>query len=456
MKITKKDRNFVLFWLLAGVFLVGWYFFWQLKNERNFASLERAVAILPMDELKKEEYRTIVRFMDYFLEKDGVEKTFLILFQNDMELRPGGGYIGSFGILKIKDGEVVAINTHDLSNFDGRIPDGIEPPYPMKETLRIDSWKMRDSNYSPDFLTNAQKAEEFYYLGQGEEAFAGIIAINSKVLTSFLQVTGPITLEGYPGTYGDEDSVLALEYQVEKGYVEQKIAKGDRKEVLNVLAQEIISRVFQLTISERLKLVRIILEDLNKKDIQLYFKDADLQAQAEKANWSGKVDQEWRGDYLMLVDANLGAYKSDYYIERSFEYSVDLSQTAPKAKLKITYRHTAKEKDWMTRDYLSYLRVYVPEETWLKSSGDLSGARFGKELGKKYFGFLVKVPLDSEKTVEYEYVVDEKILASEYDLLIQKQSGSGEVQGKVKIINRDGSQKEYAIDLSKDWKLSEN
>ena len=456
MKITRKDRNFIIFWVLAILFLAGWYLFWQIRDNRNFGPLQTALDMLPMDASKKEEYRTVMDFAQYLLKKDGQEKTFLILFQNNMELRPGGGYIGSFGILKMKDGKVLEMQTHDLSNFDGRVPDGIEPPYPMKETLHINSWKMRDSNFSPDFSVNARKAEEFYHLGQGGETFDGIVAVNTNVLTSFLKVTGPIELEGYSGTYDSESAILALEYQVEKGYMDQNIAKGDRKNVLNILAQEIIKRIFMLNVSDRIKLAEIILEDLNHKDIQLYFKDDSLQAQVEKAGWDGKLKIAWPNDYLMMVDANLGAYKSDYYIRRNFDYTIDLSGNTPKADLKITYQHTAKQKDWMTRDYLSYLRVYVPKNSWLESSVNIGEKRFGDESGKKYFGSIVTVPLGTTKTVEYIYTLDKNVLSKNYDLLIQKQSGSGAVTGKVTVIQSDGTVKTYAVNLDRDWKLSEN
>jgi len=113
-----------------------------------------------------------------------------VLFQNNFELRPGGGFIGSFGILKVKGGKVTKFEVHDTGNFDGRIPDTVAPPYPMKETLNIPSWKLRDSNWEPDFETNAKQAIEFYKMGQGEENFDGVVAITANVLTSFLSGRG--------------------------------------------------------------------------------------------------------------------------------------------------------------------------------------------------------------------------------------------------------------------------
>ncbi|MFZ2188626.1 MAG: DUF4012 domain-containing protein [Candidatus Moraniibacteriota bacterium] len=453
--MQKSNRNFILFWIFSILFLIGWYFYWQVKNDKEFGTMSAVIDFLPMNELKKAKFKTMAGFAEYLFAKDGEEKTFMLLFQNNMELRPGGGYIGSFGILKMQDGKVMDLSTHDLSNFDGRVPDGIVPPYPIKETLRVSDWKLRDSNFSPDFLENAKKADEFYRLGQGQEDFAGIVAINSNVLNSFLKVTGPVEIPGYPGTYDGESAVLDLEYQVEQGSYKQGIERGERKSIMNLLAKEIQKKVFTLSMSEKIKLAEVILDDLNRKDIQLYFKDDKLEKQAQLAQWDGGVDKNWSEDYLMLVDANMGSLKSDYYMRRSFNYTVDLSGDVPRANLKVTYNHTGKEKNWMTKDYLTYLRVYAPKGSWLTDSKNLGEKRFGDDLGKKYFGTLVGVPLGQTKTIEFFYDLP-RAAVENYDLLIQRQSGSGEVKGEVTIIYKSKKKMVYQIDLSSDWKLSDN
>jgi len=445
---TKKYslKFWIIFWSISTFFLVGWYFFWQTRNQK-FETLETMVNLFPWGEQGGKEFGSLSKFATYLTKKDNQEKTFFILFQNNMELRPGGGYIGSFGILKTKNGEIIKLETHDLSNFDGRIPDGITPPYPIKETLNVSSWKLRDSNFSPDFSVNAQKAEEFYKLGQGGEKFDGILAVNASVLSSFLKVTGPIEVPGFPGTYGSDNAVVDLEYQVEQGAYEQGIKRGERKTVLSLLGQEIVKKLSSLSLVDKAKLAGIILEDLKNKDIQLYFKDAEMQKQAVSAGWAGSVDQEWQNDYLMVVDSNMGALKSDRVIQRSIDYTADFSKEIPEAVLKITYVHTAKVKDWMTKNYLTFLRVYTPDGSWLTSQSNVDKPVFGKELGKQYFGFLMGLNLGQTKTVELRYKISDKISPDSYQLKIQKQSGLGEIPIKVTVIGKDGQSQEYAFSL---------
>jgi hypothetical protein len=451
----KSNRNFILFWVISAIFLTGWYFFWQAKTAGIGSILKSAsgfLDLIPMNSEKREKLKAVGYFADYLSEENDQEKTFLLLFQNNMELRPGGGYIGSFGILKVKNGKVTMLQTHDLSNFDGRVPDGIEPPYPMKQTLNISSWKMRDSNWSPDFPTNAKKAEEFYLLGKGEEKFDGIVAIDTNILTSFLKITGPVEIEGYPGTYDSENAVLNLEYQVEQGSYKQGEKRGDRKSVMGPLADAIIQKAMSFDSSKKIELAELILEDLNAKSIQLYFKNPELQSHAEASGWGGVIDQKWNNDYLAMIDANLGSLKSDYYMKRSFEYRVDFTGETPKAQLKITYNHTAKEKNWMTSDYLTYLRVYTPHESWLTDTKNIGDKKFGDDLGKKYFGTLVSVKLGQSKTVELDYNLPKDMTSEDYNLLIQKQSGVSDIPGKVMIIEKNGKEVVLNIKLAGDWK----
>lgn len=454
MKKKYSFKFWIIFWTISTIFLSGWYAFWEFRNQ-GIKSIIPILEYIPFSNGQGKDYENAAKIADYILKKDGKEKIFLILFQNNLELRPGGGFIGAFGILKIMDGEVTSITTHDLSNFDGRIPDGIEPPFPMQQTLGIKSWKMRDSNYSPDFEVNAKKAEEFYYLGDGKENFNGVIGITTNVFSSILKVTGPIQLADYPGNYTSENGVITLEYQVEKAFEEQGIERGERKSIMTELAEEIENKVFAMDANAKVELAKEIINSLNMKEIQLYFENSEMQKITLNAGWAGKVKEDWNKDYLMIVDANLGAFKSDYYINRKVAYEIDLSKEQPTISLNISYNHTAKQKDWMTRDYLSYLRIFIPEGAWLTDSNNIDSLQFGNEFGKKFIGGVVKIPIGQEKVVSFSYVLPKKYSVEYYDLLIQKQSGVLDTPYDVFVIEKDGRKTEKSFRINSDIMLSD-
>lgn len=430
--------------ILSGIVYVTW----KVKQE-GLAGLKDAARLLPVSQNQKDALSTLISLGDFMFAEDDRERVFLVLFQNNWELRPGGGFIGSFGVVKVRNGNITHLEIHDTGNFDGRIPSTVAPPYPMRETLRIDSWKFRDSNFSPDFPTNAKKAEEFYYMGQGSETFDGIIGITANVLTSMLEVTGPITLAGYPGTYSKEDAIYTLEYQVEKGYVEQGISKGERKSVMRDLAKAIMDKLGPLNVAKKIQLGQIALDRLKSKDIQLYFANPALQKVVQQQGWGGTVDQSWQGDYLMMVDANLGAYKSDYFMKREFAYTVDLSKETPTATLSITYHHTAPKRDWLVNHYKTFLRVYTPAQSWLTDRQNLGEPTFSSEFNKTSFGFLVDVTVTEQKIVTMTYQLPQSVV-QDYKLKIQKQPGVTNVPGKVTLIDPSGTKSERTLTLNED------
>ncbi|MGB4942819.1 MAG: DUF4012 domain-containing protein [Candidatus Moraniibacteriota bacterium] len=401
---------------------------------------------------------TLTQLASAFMNTGGEERVFLVLFQNNMELRPGGGFIGSFGILKVKDGSITDFSSNDVVNFDGRIPDTVPAPYPLPETLGVKSLKLRDSNVSPDWSVNAKAAEDFYAMGKGEETLDGVIGITTNVLTSFLSVVGPVVVPGYPGEYGAETGVLDLEYQVEQAFYKQGIARGERKSIMNLLGDIILEKAKALPVSGKYELFKVVLDDLHKKDIQISFKDEALQQIVRSAGWSGEIDRLWERDYLLAVDSNLNSFKTDYRMRRKLDYTIDLSGEAPKAKLVVTYEHTAKEKDYMTKDYQSFARIYVPEGSWLESVvGAAKPAVFGSELGHKYFGAIIQVPLGTTKTVTWNYVLPKTITAADYDLLIEKQPGLNDVSVTVTVIGAgdETDQKSFILNRPSIWSALE-
>ena len=159
-------KFWIIFWLIAAVLLAGWYVFLQVKY-RNIENLKPFLKIVPVGNERRNEIGALMDIYSQIGNSNG-EKNLLVLFQNNLELRPGGGFIGAFGVVKMKNGKIADINVEDTGNFDKNIPATMTPPAPLKDILGTESWKMRDSNWSPDFKTNAKKAEYFYKLGGGQ------------------------------------------------------------------------------------------------------------------------------------------------------------------------------------------------------------------------------------------------------------------------------------------------
>ena len=442
--------------LISGISI----FFFAKTHKAEFATgslnlFQKVSKLLPLAPDTKKEIDVVSALVGELTKQDNQTKTFLVLLQNADELRPGGGFLGQYAIIKIKNGAVLSTFVEDANLLDQRISAKITPPYPFVKKMQLRNWKFRDSNFSPDFPTNAEKAQYFYRLAGGREKFDGVIAINSLVFNNILAISGPIQIPGDSNTYTSTDGAYKLEDRVERVYLGEDVPaelKQARKTIMKRLATEIMSRV--ATVENIPKLAEFTQNELRNRDIMLYFADAKLQDLVKSVHWDGAVQTDWNNDYLALVDANMGALKTDYYIKRSLDYTVDFTDEKPTATILYTYQHTATHGDWRTSDYHTYLRAYVPQGSKLIERKLVGPPLTDEAFGKTYFGVSVDVLIGGETIGMIKYELPDTITADNYHLLIQKQSGVGTLPVTVHIKTKDGNTYDQTADLQKDLNFS--
>src|SRR5205814_2502742 len=86
-------------------------------------------------------------------------RTYLLLGENDRELRATGGFIGTAGTLTIDRGQVSSFDYGSSYSFDDQVA-APPPPRPLQRYLGISRWYLRDSNWWPDFPSSAEQALE--------------------------------------------------------------------------------------------------------------------------------------------------------------------------------------------------------------------------------------------------------------------------------------------------------
>jgi len=391
------------------------------------------------------------------------ESNFLILLQNNDELRPTGGFIGVFGLAKTKNGEILSLLTDDSYHLDMPAVDKWkkEPPVPIKKYLKVENWYLRDANWVPDWALAAQKINEIYAgeslaVGSPAPNFNGIIAINPDFISSLLRLVGPINIKGED--YTPENFQELLQYNVEIAYKDRNISSWDRKEIINELLSELKSRLFNLPAKDWVALLNTLDSNIASKDIQLYFTNESLRALARNLGASGEVKQT-TGDYLMVIDANLAAFKSDAVVKKKITYSVNERNGNTTASLTLNYRHEG-DFNWRTTRYRSYTRVYTPMGSHLISYSGLDSDKADWTvlddpiLNKTIFGFFFTVEPGTEKDIIIRYTlpdsINKQIINNNYELLVQKQSGRRTQELKVDLNPQKGSSKNWATDFKTD------
>lgn len=90
----------------------------------------------------------------------GERKKYLILFQNDNELRPTGGFLTAYAVVFIENGKVTPEKSDDIYELDQKFTERIPIPEALGKYLTTEKyWNLRDMNISPDFKTSM---DEFF------------------------------------------------------------------------------------------------------------------------------------------------------------------------------------------------------------------------------------------------------------------------------------------------------
>jgi hypothetical protein len=365
--------------------------------------------------------------------------TFLVLFENNAELRPTGGFLGTYGILQTQNGDVLRFDSHDIYHMDQPMEAlrllRIVPPAPLAEYLNK-NWYMRDANWSPDWPSSAKQIIWFYNkenallppknkINNFSGDFTGVIAVTPELVTSLLDLTGPITINGEQ--FNKDNFSDLLEYKVEEDIASENVTSWQRKEIIGKILAAMKEKLFNLDYSVWPYALTKINDAVKEKNILVYSPNDYDESLIQNLNAGGELKNQ-TGDYLMAVDANLGARKTDSVMQKNISYQVRKKSDGLYADLKITYTNTALKIDWRTTDYRSYTRAYLPSGSEIKNVSGLAKNTNYQEAGKTVVGGLLQVPLGHTVNLEIYYklptYLNDQFSQGSYQLLVQKQPGN--------------------------------
>lgn len=357
-------------------------------------------------------------------------RTYLLLLQNNTELRPTGGFIGTFGNLTVKNAKLVNFDTENVYNLDepAKAYNTKVPPPPIQKYLKQAQWFFRDVNWDPDFPTTARSAIDFYHDERGPIShFDGVIAFTPRLIEDLLRATGPITIKDQ--VFNAENIVEKLQYEVEVGFAKDGINIYNRKQIIDDLAQVLKEKLLAFKGDEIRALLPLVTQAFNEKQAMIYFTDPNLQKAAANFNWDNRI-KETAGDYVYVVDANLGSLKTDPAISRVINYSLhpEAKDRSMVATVKITYTNGGKF-DWKTTRYRTYTRLYVPlGSTLITAEGNEEPLAITDSHGKTVFGTFISIEPEDSETLTFSYKLPaglvNKISEGNYSLLVQKQAGT--------------------------------
>lgn len=421
----------------------------------------------------KENLPEIRKLLDSFLNNSHIfadllggngPRKYLFLFKNNSEMRPTGGFIGSYALLDISNGHVKNFFIDGIFNPDGQLTQKIVPPKPIQKISA--AWSLHDSNWFPDFPTSARKAIMFYEKTGGPTA-DGVITFTPTILQKMLEITGPIEMPEYEVTVDSDNFIEVMQYEVEVDYDKNE---NNPKKILSDLAPIILEKIFEKNdIGSITRVAGVFMSGLKEKDILLFSQNEELQTIISKEGWSGEILPAAK-DYISIINTNINGFKTDAMIEERIEHRAEIQKDGSIIDtVNIRRKHNGgnSEFEWFNKVNADYMRVYVPEGSKLlevtgqtrenveapldydalgfKRDEDVekeernmsidpqSGTMVYNEKGKTVFANWTYVSPQEEMVITYKYILPfslfsfdmkEKEEIDSYSLVIQKQSGS--------------------------------
>ncbi len=378
------------------------------------------------------------------------ERTYFILLQNNRELRPTGGFIGSYIKTKIKDAVISEFIVKDVYSSDSKLKGFVEPPQEIKEYLGESGWYLRDSNWDPDFPTTAQQVEWFVEKEEGE-MIDGIIAINTLVIQDLLRILGPIHLEDYEIKVSYDNLTSVADYYSEVNFFP---GSSQRQDFLASLVTSLWGEVESSSPSQKFEVLKVIYDSLQKGETLIYLDRPKEQKMINDLGWDGRLNRSkcdkvkdiysCISQSIAVTEANVGINHANQYTSRETDIRMEVDNNL-KTTINIQYENSGQNENWPGGEYKNYLRIYVDKNNSLQSV-----IVDGKELNSHEIdlksqhdllsiGFLLKVPIKQKSTAEITLVRSDvsESSSSHLEILVQKQPGIGEQPLSLSLILPD-------------------
>ena len=359
-------------------------------------------------------------------------KTYLLLLANNFELRPGGGFIGTVGFLTFDNGKA-RLKIEDVYTLDGQLKGHVEPPGPIKEYLNQPHWYLRDSNFDPDFSVNAPKAIWFAEKEMGIN-LDGAIGVDLSLVEKILQITGPMDVPDYREKLTAENFFFKTQTRIQTNFFP---GSTEKKDFIGATAQGLFTKLTSEKNLPYLKLAQAVQNAFGEKHLMLYWTDPLIEELTLRQQWGGGVAgttaqqcEKCLDDYLMVVDANLGVNKVNYFVKKEISKEVNFKENGVDSTVTINYQNASPVGVNFGGDYKNYLRILSGKGWGLQkvTVGGVEVKKIDREEvdGKDSAGFLITVPAGQNLsvTVYYHQNLDPANYPINYQVLIQKQSGT--------------------------------
>lgn len=374
-------------------------------------------------------------------------KKFLVLLQNNNELRATGGFIGTIAQGQLTDASIKNLDIRSVYDLDGQMLAWIVPPYPMRAVNN--RLFLRDANWMASFPESAQRLSALYEKEGGETPDL-VVAMTPDIFIDLLNKTGPISLPKYKVVVSSSNFIEQIQTTTSVAYDK---GLNQPKQLLADLYPILLQKIG----SDRngiLGILELMQNELTTKNLLIYSRDPETQKLISDFRWSGQVSDSNK-DYLQINSSNLGGTKTDRSLKRVAHIETTI-QGDGSILNQVIYTITNPLPNNTGLLNRSFVRFFVPEGSKVLAADGFSNIEMpqlptqqkyvndtvveewnknlqfdsnhnvyiGKESGKNIIANWLEVQGGETKTVTITYQLPLKIHGLDtYSLLWEKQSG---------------------------------
>lgn len=294
----------------------------------------------------------------------------LVMFQNPSEIRPAGGFLGSYADVTISSGSLESMEFHDINDADRQLALNFIPPKPLQ--AQVTRWRAADANWFFDFSYSAAQVIKFLEVSKlysdRKITFDGAVAVSPKVIGDILGMIGPVNLKKSQLALNQDNFLQELQKKVQ---LSQAQGATYPKGALEELASTTLSLLTSLDDAQKQQFFGMAADWVSKKDAMAYFKDNDLEDFSDYYGVSGKVydlPNGFEGDYLAIVDANIGGGKSDLFVKQNVTLESQIGADGIVSNhLVIDRKHEGNKSpySWYKAANQDYLQILTPPSSQL-------------------------------------------------------------------------------------------
>lgn len=351
----------------------------------------------------------------------GGESNLVLMFLNNYELRPGGGFIGSLGFVTFKEFSITRFEVQDIYEIDGQITTHFEPHYAVRKYLNQPNEFLRDSNFSPDFGINAKNAlNHLSRVPAYNKTYVATIGITTTAFEQLLQLTGPIELPDYNITVTSSNFFSTTQRKIESDFFP---GSKQKRSILQSLGNVMRQRVADVPPSD---IFVYLYKSIKSRDLVFFTPNSQLKNIFTLLDATGSQNSS-QMNWIMPVDANVGVNKMDALVHKVMDLRLSQSGGVLIHTFKSTYTNTITTTATEKESYKNYFQLYVPTNATLRKvvlgGKDVSDETIiTQENGNTVFALYFETPPAANTTISLTY--DLPIRTQSNQIHFQKQIGS--------------------------------